>query len=80
MPNYQEMSVEELNDVLAGRNAQTDAFREDTLAIRKIRDAKAAQDTAAAKLAAMSDEERAALAQLIAPAGITAGENVGEQN
>lgn len=79
MPNYQELTVEALNDVLAERNAQADAFREETLAIRKIRDAKAAQEAAAAKLAAMSDEERAALAQLITPAGIAAGETVGDQ-
>lgn len=77
-PNYDDLSVEDLNSILEDRNLSAEVYRDETIRIRKVRDAKAVKESAAAKLAEMSDEERAVLTQLIAPAGFVAGEASGE--
>lgn len=73
----EELSVDDLNELLAERNQVAEMYRAETLRLRRLRDAEVAQQSAQAKLAAMSDDERQALAQIIAPTGITSGEQSG---
>lgn len=72
-----EMSVEQLQAQLDRLNAERDALKEQIRRITPVLDAKQAQAAAGRKLAAMSDSERAALAQLLRTEGIPSGEAVG---
>lgn len=72
-----EMSVEQLQAQLDRLNAERDALKEQIRRISPVLDAKLARTGAERKLAAMSDSERTALAQLLRTAGISSGEAVG---
>lgn len=75
--NLDEMSVEELNDLLAQRNEFAEQYRAETIQLRKVRDQKAVAESLAQKIAAMSPEERSLL-QTIAPTGVVSGNSSGQ--
>lgn len=65
--DYESMTVDELNAELLAHSNRLDALRAEALAIRAIRDHKAASASAKAKLATMTDTEKAALLQELRP-------------
>lgn len=71
------LTIEELESKLAEIEARRDELKTQARAIVRVLDAKRAAAAAAAKLAAMSDVERAALAQLVQAQGIASGESFG---
>lgn len=70
-------SVTELEQELANTNAQRDALAKKAKALAEILDAARATEQAQAKLANMSDTERAALAQVLSAQGVVSGEKFG---
>jgi hypothetical protein len=77
MNKYEGMSLEQLDAAISELQAQKDAVREELKAANAARDSKIAQEAARAKLASLSDVERAALAQVIQAEGITSTESFG---
>jgi len=74
--HYEEMSVDELNDLIQLINNQRDEQRDELLEIRQIRDRKAVQAAARAKLDVLSDAEKAALLQEVQATGIASGQQI----
>lgn len=77
MNPYESMSIEELEAELSQRRAEIDLAKEELRQLVKLYDAKVAERDAAAKVAQMSDIERAALAQVIQAYGIPSAEQFG---
>lgn len=71
------LTIADLEETLAKIEGQRDALKEKARAIVKALDAKRAEAAAREKLAAMSDLERAAMAQIVKPQGIDSGEAFG---
>lgn len=65
------------DEQLAALNAQRDALKQEILTLVREQDARAAKRNAEAKVAAMSDTERAAMAQLLGAQGVASGSAVG---
>ena len=74
--NYEQMSVEQLTAELQRINEERAALKAVAGAVHAVLDRKQAVETARRKLAAMSDVEKAALAQVVAAEGIESGEAV----
>jgi len=72
-----QMSDEQLAARVAELNAQRDALKQEILKLVNEQNARAAQKSAQAKVAAMSDTERAAMAQLLGAQGVASGSAVG---
>lgn len=70
-------SVAELEQELATTNAQRDALAKKAKALAEALDVARATEQAQAKLAKMSDTERAALAQMLSAQGVASGEKFG---
>lgn len=63
--NYEQMTVEELEALIAKINADRAALKEQAMAVHSVLDNKNITAAAAKKLATMSDAEKVALMQMI---------------
>ena len=71
-----EMTVEELDEMIQALMAQRAELKTQQVKVQQVRDKKAAIEAAQAKVAALSDVERAAMLQVLAPEGVPSGEVV----
>jgi len=74
--NYEDMTIEELEDVNQKLDENKSAIREEQLKVNAVITRKTAEAEAGRKLENMSSSEREALAQLLKTEGIESGESV----
>lgn len=77
MKNYEKMSIAELEAVVNDFDRDITALRDEKRIVARALDRKLVMDEALRKLQTMSDDERAALAQMLNPAGVASQEQVG---
>ncbi|MGE0131916.1 MAG: hypothetical protein AB7U82_27850 [Blastocatellales bacterium] len=70
MPNYDELSLDQLRDAKVAIDAKIEVLREEKRAIARIEDRELAEAEAHRIVANLSDDQKRALAQSLKPVGI----------
>ena len=77
MPAYEDMTVEQLDELNRELSDQRDRIKMEQKKIIAVRDRKLAEIQAAREFEAMSDVKKEALRKIIGAKGIASGESVG---